>query len=82
MNIQLVIWTRKNAEIKQFVSECCLIDKDAVTQFKDLFLSFQSWAKSNQTVATRRRLGLWLSKNGFIPGFDRGRFYQGIRLKS
>ncbi len=70
--------------LQRWLEECCVYDPQAITPFKDLYASYESWCKENdETPISKRKFSSKLEEKGFetvvLTGNQKAR--KGLRLK-
>jgi len=71
-------------DVGEFIKECCEIDPEAKTPFKDLFDKYTAWSmKNGNDFPDQKQFAQGLTERGFNSGRNKtlGRYRSGIRLK-
>jgi putative DNA primase/helicase len=69
--------------IGRFVSERCQRAKSSAVRFSNLYTAFESWCKdTGDFCPSKRKMGSWLTDQGYQSYSAHGRMYRGLVLKA
>ena len=69
--------------IGRFIAERCQRERSGAVRFSELYSVMEGWcADSGDDCPSKRKVGTWLTGQGYQPGSSNGRVYKGLVFKA